>query len=89
MTIKEYTESFVSKRDFENLALRNFIEWNRGCDEVNTIRNILCRANIHSINDLYQADEERIKAIKHYGTKRFEEIMKLKSIIEQKLIEGE
>lgn len=88
-TIEEFTKSYVSKRDYERLALESFIEDEFGHGDVGAIRRILLRANIVSIRQLHLVNEERIKSVRNCGEKRFKQIMWLKEIIKAKLSEGE
>lgn len=81
MTIEEFTKSYVSKEEYERMALECLIRTHLDSNDVITIKNILYRADITSIKDLYVADEDRIIRIRNCGFDRFKKIMTLKDII--------
>lgn len=85
MTIKEFTESYYlhPKSKLERLALENLVEEVIGSYYCNTIINALKRGRILTIRDLYEAKENQIKAIDYVGNMRFQQIMKIKSVIDQ------
>lgn len=90
MTIKDFTEWYYpSVREKEIFALKKFVEEFVNIKDYYTILNILSRAGIKSIYDLYNADEKQIRKVRNVGPKRMELIMKMKSAIDQNLTKGE
>lgn len=89
MTIDDFTKSYYPREKLNKMALENFIDEVLGNIYRNTIANALTRAGIKSIADLYEAKEDQIKAIRHVGNVRFNQIMELKKVINQFVTEGE
>ena len=90
MTIYDFTECYYpTVQEKEIFALKKLVADYVDSKDYNTILNILRRAGIESIYDLYNADERQILKGRGVGLKRIEQIMKMKSAINQNVTRGE
>lgn len=86
MTFENFKKQFYpSKVQLEEWALREFVDYyvsgppeskNRTC-----IYHALLRANIHCLEDLRDADDERVRNIRWLGEKRIVIVMELQDIL--------
>lgn len=90
MTIYDFTECYYpTVQEKEIFAFEKLVASYVDSKDYNTILNILRRAGIESIYDLYNADERQILKGRGVGLKRIEQIMKMKSAINQNVTRGE
>lgn len=90
MTIKDFTEGYYpTVREKEIFALKKLVEESVSVKDYHSILNILSRAGVKSIYDLYNADEKQILKARNVGPKRMALIMEMKSVIDQNVTKGE
>lgn len=80
--LEEITFGFYpTKNELDMEALINL------CDDT-SISNALLRGGIRNIEELYEADEERIRNIRTIGEKKLIKIMEIKHILEEHIEEA-